>query len=79
METSFDSLIFLLSVLAITFFGAAYVWFFKKIEKDSNMKPAESRELNQPCYLLDFYDRSVTCLFCSRYHLFWPFYHLVQA
>ena len=70
MQKSFDSMISLLSVLAIACFGAAYVWFFKKIEKDSNMKPVESRELNQPCYLLDFYDRSDA-------HLFWSYSHLV--
>ena len=32
------------------------MWFFVNKEKNSNVTPAESREKNQPCTLLDFYD-----------------------
>jgi len=31
--------------------------FFVLKEKNSNVSPAESRELNAPCFILGFYDR----------------------
>ena len=32
------------------------LYFFLKKEKNSNLSPAESRELNGPCKLFKFYD-----------------------
>ena len=51
------------------------MWFFVHKEKNSNVTPAESREKNQPCTLLDFYDGSVKSCLCNypieRQYLVW--------
>ena len=41
------------AVIGLVCTGFAMYYF---TEKNSNLSPAESRELNQPCLYLDFYD-----------------------
>ena len=44
------------SALTVVCCIPAMVFFVLK-EKNSNVSPAESRELNAPCFILGFYDR----------------------
>ena len=43
------------AVVGLACTGPAMYFFLAK-EKDSNLSAAESRELNQPCLLFNFYD-----------------------
>ena len=45
------------AVVGLLFMTGPALYFFLFLrEKDSNLSPAESREMNQPCLWLNFYD-----------------------
>ena len=43
-------------MLSLTCLIPAMYFFIVEKEKDTNLSPAESRELNRPCKMLKYYD-----------------------